>query len=161
MQGNLWKGKKLGYNPRLNSLLRCSSEGLLVIQVKNSGSHYSSIPPHLCTGKKANQLAQESESPAIYSTECRKKYEKVECKSFWLILCKNQKASRPHPSAMHIAQAPSDTLLLLLHLNKFIQTFKHDQAWQHVKLKLWRLPKIEDSMERWKCLSPFGPSISS
>jgi hypothetical protein len=26
------------------------------------------------------------------------------------------------------------------------------------KLKLWRLPKIEDSMERWSA-SPFGPPI--
>jgi hypothetical protein len=31
MQGNLWKGKKLGYNPRLNSLLGCSWEGLFII----------------------------------------------------------------------------------------------------------------------------------
>jgi hypothetical protein len=29
--------------------------------------------------------------------------------------------------------------------------------WQK-KLKLWRLPKIEDSMHRWSA-SPFGPPI--
>jgi hypothetical protein len=29
---------------------------------------------------------------------------------------------------------------------------------QKLKLKLWRLPKIEDSMGRWS-VSPFGPPI--
>jgi hypothetical protein len=84
----------------------------------------------------------------MYSTECRKTYEKVECKSFWLILCKKQKPSRPHqvPYTLHSR-----------HLTHCYCSCIFTSTWQHEKL-IWRLLKTEVSMERWNA-SPFGPPL--
>jgi hypothetical protein len=46
-------------------------------------------------------------------------------------------------------------VLILFLLNEFGVTHKYNQK---KKLKLWRLPKIEDSRKRWS-LSPLGPPI--
>ncbi len=94
---------------------------LLLIQVKNSGSHYSSIPPRLCIGKKANKLAQESESPTIYSTECRKNMKKQSANLFDDLMQESESVQAT-TSAMHIRHLTHSYC-------SFISTssFKHDE----------------------------------